>query len=112
MMDIFDQLKARGILEVCAGFDGAEGDCEITYVRCYSEDGRETVPCEQKLQEALEWLTWDLLFETSANFRDAGAFGQVIFNVKTGAIKVVAHERSVVSYIEHYRWQDGRLENA
>jgi hypothetical protein len=115
-MDIFDQLKAKGILEVRVGFDGADGDCETTYVRCYpdfqeSEDGRETVPCEEKLQEALELLTWDLLCETPANFSDAGAFGQVVFNVEMGIIRVEVHERHIVTYIERFRWQDGRPEN-
>lgn len=115
-MEIFDRLKAKGILEARVGFEGEDRDCNLTHVRCYpdfneddDDEGRQTVPCEGQLQEALENLAWEALLESQANFREEGAFGQVVFNVEGRALEVVVHQRHVFTFVESFRLQDGRL---
>jgi len=52
-MEIFDRLKAKGILEARVGFRGKNGDINLTHVRCYpdfreEEEGRKKVHCDNQ----------------------------------------------------------------
>ncbi|GIW31516.1 MAG: hypothetical protein KatS3mg071_1690 [Meiothermus sp.] len=113
-MEIFDRLKAKGILEARVGFRGKNGDINLTHVRCYpdfreEEEGRKKVHCDNQTRQALEDLAWEALLESQADFREEGAFGQVVFNVEGRALEVVVHQRHVFTFVESFRLQDGRL---